>query len=850
MTNTFPITRFEYHCYRREHEIAGRELLALLERIDQHYGVMVNVDEWAQSAEAQDIMDEHLTTRLASAITTLVTDPGFTISDFGIGRLAHFHRWLSSLFAVSPFRNADHILRSLGTDADAKNELSMRAGETRKFQLFYLADSELRLDWDVFWAFDKVAAANLAISLLATRMMASPASHQKREMLLRWLPERLPQIDSVDQIPSGVLHDAYMHCSYADLPAKHAIKKSINTLICRKLASLDLHDITRGAADPLPLSKGGDPDTGGKPVLLVVLEWFSKNHSIYRTHSQTMIAMRDKFHLIGMGYEGRVDEVGREVFHEYIPLEGKDVWEHVAHVREVSQARQAQALYMPSVGMFPSTMILANLRVAPLQLYALGHPATTHGHAMDYVVVEEDYVGDPACFSEKLLTLPKDGMPYRAPTALLELKLKKGTLPPTAPGTVRIAVAATIIKLNPGFLRTCGEIVREAKVPVELHFLVGQASGLTYPQVGNIVRRLVGKEAVVHKHQNYDRYMQVIADCDLFLNPFPFGNTNGIVDTVWAGLMGVNKTGREVNEHIDEGMFTRLGFPAWMTTKTNEEYKAAALRLIHDKQERLALAEQFAGPKAIEKLIFEGRPRILGERIMQLWKALPRAKTGARRKPAEEAPKHTVRATGPAGVPAWLQKEVEGFFAVPLTVQPKLILDIGAGIGGFALRAHQQWPDARLMAYEPLPSNVARLRRNLEHAAWAEVVPAAVLAEAGQRTMYLGDMFVTGGFVKGNRQTVNEIAVDCLAARELPACDLLKIDTEGSEVEILSHMKLDGVQAILLEFHSREDAQAIKAMLAPTFDCLSDASDKQVGLLIFQRKASTGGKPRSRKAKS
>jgi hypothetical protein len=271
MAEPFSIARFEYHCYRREQEVAGRELLRLLERIDQNYGVMMDVDNWAQSMEALDIMDEHLTGRLAAAITALVTDPSFTISDHGIARLAHFHRWLSSLFAVSAFRNADHILRSLGTDPDAKKELALRPGETRKFQLFYLADAEMLLDWDVFWAFDKVAAANLAISLLATRLMASPAAHQKREMLLRWLPERLDQIDSVDRIPSGILHDAYMHCSYADLPGKHDIKKPINTLIRRKLASLDLHDVTRGAAEPA----ADDPDTQRSEERRVGKECFS-----------------------------------------------------------------------------------------------------------------------------------------------------------------------------------------------------------------------------------------------------------------------------------------------------------------------------------------------------------------------------------------------------------------------------------------------------------------------------------------------------------------------------------------------------------------------------------------------
>ncbi|MDP9648704.1 peptide transporter [Paraburkholderia caledonica] len=602
----FSINKFEYLCYRREHEKASRELLQLLSKIDQHYGILMDVDVWAQSNEAQDIMDDHLLARLTSAITSLVTDPKFTFSDAGIVRTALFQRWLAAMFAASPFRNADHILRSLGVDEHARNAIELRNSEVRKFQLFYLPESEVRLDWDALWKLDKTMAASLAMTIMSSRFLGTPSAHQKRELLLRWLPERLEQIDSIDSLPMGVLHDVYMHCSYADMAAKHDIKKPINALIRRKLESLGITDVTRTAARV----------EGEKPVLLVVLEWFSKNHSIYRTHSQTLVAMRDKFHLIGMGYDGRVDDAGKAVFHEFIPLQGANVWEAARHVRDTSEARNAQQMYMPSVGMFPITMVLACLRVAPLQLMALGHPATTHGHAMDYVVVEEDYVGDEACFSEKLLKLPSDGMPYRAPAAMLELELPAEKEPSNV---VKIAVAGTTIKLNPGFLHTCAAIAREAGVPVEFHFLVGQATGLVFPQVRNLIRRLLGKNAVVHKHQGYAGYMNVIAGCDMFLNPFPFGNTNGIVDTVWAGLVGVCKTGREVHEHIDEGMFRRLGFPEWTITKTNDEYKASALRLIENAHERRELAAAMAGPKAIEKLIFHGRPEILGERMQALW---------------------------------------------------------------------------------------------------------------------------------------------------------------------------------------------------------------------------------------
>ena len=44
-------------------------------------------------------------------------------------------------------------------------------------------------------------------------------------------------------------------------------------------------------------------------------------------------------------------------------------------------------------------------------MIALGHPATTHSDFIEYVIVEDDYVGSEKCFSEQLLRLPKDALP-------------------------------------------------------------------------------------------------------------------------------------------------------------------------------------------------------------------------------------------------------------------------------------------------------------------------------------------------------------------------------------------------------------------------------------------------------
>jgi predicted O-linked N-acetylglucosamine transferase (SPINDLY family) len=265
--------------------------------------------------------------------------------------------------------------------------------------------------------------------------------------------------------------------------------------------------------------------------------------------------------------------------------------------------------------MFPLTMWLANLRVAPLQLMALGHPATTHSHAIDYVVVEEDYVGSDACFSEKLLKLPSDGMPYRPSAAAAGLNLVQP--PRENPDVVQIAMCATTMKLNPQFLSACARIVLESSVPVHLHFLIGQAQGLTYPNVQRVVQHFLGNHVTVYPHQAYPEYMRVIAGCDMFINPFPFGNTNGIIDTISAGLVGVCKTGPEVHEHIDEGLFRRLGLPDWLIADTVDAYVAAAVRLAANHTERVWLRKRHAGLGKVD-VLFQGRPHLMGEMMLHI----------------------------------------------------------------------------------------------------------------------------------------------------------------------------------------------------------------------------------------
>jgi len=602
----FSLERFEHAVYSRQYEVAGREMMNLLQMLDNHYGnLSASFSAKPMAALSNgDEVDAHILTRIASAMSHLFIDPNFTLSPQGYAQTLQMQRWLATLYAVTPFRNADHVLRSMNNLGWDKDDLQLTPENLMKFGLLAFPESEIPINLDGLWAANPVLAVSLGMLWLAPRFLASPSAHSKREIVLGWLPEKLQQMD-LDQLPSGILHDVYMHCSYADRPDRHRIKAAINVIVRNKMLQNGLSDVPT-----LPPMVVGTE----KPTMLVVLEWFNGAHSIYRTHSTTMRAARRHFHVVAMGYASNVDELGRAVFDEFIEIKGGAMIEQMGHIREVAITKQARLFYMPSVGMFPLTVFATNLRFAPLQVMALGHPATTYSPRMDYVVVEDDYVGLETCFSEKLLRLPKDALPY-VPSAALPQNLVPNLR--EMPEVVKIAVCSTTMKLNPRFLQTCKAIIDTARTPVHFEFMVGQATSLMHPQVNRVIKQFLGENVHVNRHLNYPEYMAKINECDLFINPFPFGNTNGIIDTVTLGQVGVCLTGPEVFEHIDEGLFGRLGVPSWMVTKTPEEYIAATVRLIDNPKERIKLRKELIAKNGVQ-ILFKGRPEIFGDRLIEL----------------------------------------------------------------------------------------------------------------------------------------------------------------------------------------------------------------------------------------
>jgi FkbM family methyltransferase len=185
----------------------------------------------------------------------------------------------------------------------------------------------------------------------------------------------------------------------------------------------------------------------------------------------------------------------------------------------------------------------------------------------------------------------------------------------------------------------------------------------------------------------------------------------------------------------------------------------------------------------------------------------------------------TFRVECPPDMEGHVLEVLRGAYNVPGLefANPPRILDVGACVGDFGVWAAHRWPGADIRLYEPNPRALAFLRENaarvdeLRH----RVVPVAVRSQAGKATLHFGRCNLGEATFHGTPEhQAGSVEVDCIPAGSLPDCDVLKLDTEGCEVEILEgylYLREDQFsrlpRAILLEFHSEDDRQRIDHML-------------------------------------
>jgi len=594
------IIRLERAVAARDFPSSVAELIAILDWLQKNRGSFNGFITGSTLPEGgEPAVYRHICTRFAAAFGDIITSPEVKIASTDVEKLFVLRRWTDMMFRFSGFQGSDHLLARLPHDAQDKLVLSQ--GSLINFLLAYGPTSGAGINLDACHRLNGLATLVACIGFLAARSCVAPNAVALREQILEWLPGKLEQL-TLGSMQLAFAADSYMHCSYAFSPKKHRIKGDFVAQFRKAL----LHaGVVEMEARPSPRKR---------PRIVVACEHFHSRHSVFRTHARCVRALKESFEVIGFGYGDQLDEPARECFDRFEAYPKGDVVPCAKQVAERMLACEPDIVFYLGVGMSPLTIALASLRLAPVQCVSYGHTATTMSPMIDYMILPDDFIGADDVYSETLLRFPPEAIPYSPP-------VESEPAPPprperTAGSKVRVAVPASIMKINGRFLQALADAAAQAKGDVGFEFYPLAAFGLAYHHLSDEVARIL-PQAVVYPETDRQTYLARLGACDFFVSPFPYGNMNSIVDAVVMGVPGVCLDGAEAHSHADLAIFRRLGLPEELCTSTQEEYVAAIVRLIDDADWRRS-CQQVAADIDLHATMYAGDEKIFCREMLAL----------------------------------------------------------------------------------------------------------------------------------------------------------------------------------------------------------------------------------------
>jgi FkbM family methyltransferase len=160
-------------------------------------------------------------------------------------------------------------------------------------------------------------------------------------------------------------------------------------------------------------------------------------------------------------------------------------------------------------------------------------------------------------------------------------------------------------------------------------------------------------------------------------------------------------------------------------------------------------------------------------------------------------------------------------YSIKLPFVPKTIIDAGANIGFTTLFFHRAYPSAKIVLLEPDGENFKTLKQNTSGYPNLYPLQSALFNRIGE-IMIVDEGHGIRGFMareisdgqKGHTMPCTTL-VELMSNHNLTEIDILKMDIEGSELEVFQHQPekwLPKVKCLIIELHDRMKPGCSKAV--------------------------------------
>jgi CRISPR-associated protein Csy1 len=319
----------------------------------------------------------------------------------------------------------------------------------------------------------------------------------------------------------------------------------------------------------------------GRRLKVGFVSGFLNRSTVGRYFSQWITGLdSSRFESLVFSLNTRSDELTREI--EETCDTFRDGFLSLPELAGAIRDARPDVLIYPELGMNPRCFALANLRLAPLQCAAWGHPVTTgHDNVDVFFSVEgmEPEDGETH-YSERLLQLPGIGTCYPRPEPPALRSRRSLGLPEDR---ILYLFPQSLFKIHPDNDDLLGRILA-AEPRAQLVLIRDRHPGLTRKLAERLAAALQrhGVDASARltwlDRLSHDDYLAVNLACDVMLDSLHWSGGNTALDAFACCLPLVTLPGRRMRGRQSLAMLKILGLEEWAASSP-QDYVDKALAL-------------------------------------------------------------------------------------------------------------------------------------------------------------------------------------------------------------------------------------------------------------------------------
>lgn len=528
----FDASALDRACHEGRFDAAAESILKVLDHLRA-------VTYYRLDASTQHALDVFVESLLHAMVM-----PGFRLSDAHALRLIDLNAVIGNAVAMSSFGNTDPWIRIL---------LGQQGNFTRLLALANIYTS-VPIDRHALFATSPAVATRWYYCFLEGYRTgcASDTTMANLRAHIRYEDDRLEGINAF-------AHHGYFGATYIDHEHDYLVKQRINQLV---------------AATPLcrlPITNQPMP---GK-IAVITSMWFPRQ-SVYRSQHPFLEALAEEHELVLIHLGADREDLDTRLFAEVRSYDaGRDLMDISAFANN-----DFSLAYFPDIGMSLESILLANMRIAPIQVANYGHPVSTFGAKIDYWIGGRDTeVAELARehYSERLVLIPGCA---QAPVPL-EYQLAYPALP-ESPVIVNCTWSGQ--KINIQHLRRLAMIANRAETPVVFHFFPGGAvMGNGFIPLERAITSILGIERVrVFTDLQQEAYLRALEGAHVAFDCHPFGGYNTAVDLLTLRQPILTLAGDRFYNLSTAYLLRRVGLED-LVVSAEDDFVDLGVRLIDDR---------------------------------------------------------------------------------------------------------------------------------------------------------------------------------------------------------------------------------------------------------------------------